>query len=68
MAEDMPSTAPRFQSTLPVRGATNAILKAQADVDKFQSTLPVRGATEEAPEIKYAGFKISIHAPRAGSD
>ncbi len=68
MAEDMPSTAPRFQSTLPVRGATNAILKAQADVDKFQSTLPVRGATCRPPAPLPIPIVISIHAPRAGGD
>ncbi len=34
----------RFQSTLPVRGAT-AELYGSPDADVFQSTLPVRGAT-----------------------
>ena len=34
---------------------------------RFQSTLPVRGATEERETIG-ADYKISIHAPRAGSD
>ena len=33
----------------------------------FQSTLPVRGATEMQGNIGQLG-KISIHAPRAGSD
>ena len=33
-----------FQSTLPVRGATQAVLNC-ADHIRFQSTLPVRGAT-----------------------
>ena len=34
----------KFQSTLPVRGATEC-LKELKYVLKFQSTLPVRGAT-----------------------
>ena len=34
---------------------------------QFQSTHPLRGATE-CSEIKYAGYKISIHAPLAGCD
>ena len=56
----------KFQSTLPVRGATNA---NDADIIKrlFQSTLPVRGATP-APRPTRARSAISIHAPRAGSD
>ena len=33
----------------------------------FQSTLPVRGATGPAPSKRVPG-KISIHAPRKGSD
>ena len=33
----------------------------------FQSTLPVRGATLALAESDYRG-RISIHAPRAGSD
>ena len=33
----------------------------------FQSTLPVRGATRALDDVQ-AGFVISIHAPRAGSD
>ena len=42
----------------------------QAAIDaavKFQSTLPVRGATGPAPSKRVPG-KISIHAPRKGSD
>ena len=56
----------RFQSTLPVRGATDA-----GDPDgiagKFQSTLPVRGATFIL-KFNCKDIWISIHAPRAGSD
>ena len=33
----------------------------------FQSTLPVRGATYDCEKAHF-GLKISIHAPRAGSD
>ena len=55
-----------FQSTLPVRGATEAWLMG-LDVPIFQSTLPVRGATEMSRLIDGAIY-ISIHAPRAGSD
>ncbi len=55
-----------FQSTLPVRGATVSRLYNGASLS-FQSTLPVRGATVRAQKYYYFG-KISIHAPRAGSD
>ena len=39
----------------------------QADVDEFQSTLPVWGATPYHHRQE-RGDKISIHAPRVGSD
>ena len=55
-----------FQSTLPVRGATQVhqvVVAAQI----FQSTLPVRGATT-ALSTQSLTATISIHAPRAGSD
>ena len=56
-----------FQSTLPVRGATlQAFIKRMND--EFQSTLPVRGATTGGKYIKCGFGKISIHAPREGSD
>ena len=57
----------RFQSTLPVRGATAQVVRIINDYRRFQSTLPVRGATQ--PNI-YAREQsdISIHAPREGSD
>ena len=56
----------RFQSTLPVRGATgDNYTRCQAST--FQSTLPVRGATR--PAHPGPGPRtISIHAPREGSD
>ena len=56
----------RFQSTLPVRGATNGARQQKQD-EQFQSTLPVRGATSD-PQARSDPFLISIHAPRAGSD
>ena len=60
--------APRFQSTLPVRGATTRFQETpDAAYAIFQSTLPVRGATC----IIISGMSmilISIHAPREGSD
>ena len=56
-----------FQSTPPVRGAT-VILSIQHIRNKiFQSTPPVRGATIGTLYAEGAE-KISIHAPRAGSD
>ena len=55
-----------FQSTLPVRGATQSTQNPRSE-QQFQSTLPVRGATR--PQILNAAWMdISIHAPRAGSD
>ena len=35
----------KFQSTLPVRGATDCHQDTQVSGHEFQSTLPVRGAT-----------------------
>ena len=57
---------PRFQSTLPARGAT---LTGTPDSRAFlfQSTLPARGATKRHPQ-KPSKRSISIHAPRTGSD
>ena len=55
-----------FQSTLPVGGATlldSPLIGAQA----FQSTLPVGGATT-VPTLSDGWIRISIHAPRGGSD
>ena len=56
----------RFQSTLPLRGATK-ILKKVLFSEVFQSTLPLRGAT--ALQHRSVGVQaISIHAPLTGSD
>ena len=56
----------KFQSTLPVRGATPGNGKT-GDSRIFQSTLPVRGATCKMARAE-ADKGISIHAPREGSD
>ena len=56
----------RFQSTLPVGGATVACAMAVLEI-LFQSTLPVGGATASRQAAK-ANLKVSIHAPRGGSD
>ena len=56
-----------FQSTLPARGATAFARVSCKDSAQFQSTLPARGATK--PRVKALRFvRISIHAPRTGSD
>ena len=55
-----------FQSTLPVWGATIVYLIAWIAII-FQSTLPVWGATRP-PSWRKAWARISIHAPRVGSD
>ena len=56
-----------FQSTLPARGATDWRRRWTASASAFQSTLPARGATAVAHGWSH-GRKISIHAPRTGSD
>ena len=55
-----------FQSTPPVRGATNDPDHAP-NLWVFQSTPPVRGATDKAL-LNSRSRTISIHAPRAGGD
>ena len=57
----------KFQSTLPMRGATVWTFQEQPVVSIFQSTLPMRGATRLA-RIPARAQTISIHAPHAGSD
>ena len=56
-----------FQSTRPVRGATEETTTEESKPEKFQSTRPVRGATREDDRVSRA-LIISIHAPRAGRD
>ena len=55
-----------FQSTPPARGAT-AVLEVIQGISKFQSTPPARGATLYSRQHLRC-CKISIHAPREGSD
>ena len=55
-----------FQSTLPIRGATNMEKLAYGALI-FQSTLPIRGATH-ARRYQLGCRFISIHAPHTGSD
>ena len=57
----------RFQSTLPVWGATLLVLVTDILVI-FQSTLPVWGATTWTGLPTDTSPVISIHAPRVGSD
>ena len=56
----------RFQSTHPVRGATDIKISTASGL-QFQSTHPVRGATITMRRRKRM-LTISIHAPRAGCD
>ena len=55
-----------FQSTLPVGGATPE-KRAMLMTQQFQSPLPVGGATGPA-DVWRGRHRISIHAPRGGSD
>ena len=55
-----------FQSTRPLRGATEAAPKASLGFT-FQSTRPLRGATANIKRV-YQDHEISIHAPLAGRD
>ena len=59
-------TNKRFQSTLPVGGATVDRNTNRAAL-LFQSTLPVGGATSTRHNFQ-SKTDISIHAPRGGSD
>ena len=56
-----------FQSTLPARGATFGSVDKEWQKIAFQSTLPARGATQGLPSRRLQ-IRISIHAPREGSD
>ena len=57
----------KFLSTLPARGATVVIPPCRAST-AFLSTLPARGATYFASIQMSNRTRISIHAPREGSD
>ena len=60
------SNSPRFQSTLPLRGATISAIFSSF-MRSFQSTLPLRGATNATGTWSWISG-ISIHAPLTGSD
>ena len=44
-----------FQSTLPARGATRAVIPSSTIAGTFQSTLPARGATSASFRIRRSG-------------
>ncbi len=56
----------RFQSTLPMKGAT-PIKDPYLLTNLFQSTLPMKGATCHRDRGRGA-LRVSIHAPNEGSD
>ena len=66
MAANVSDGEEEFQSTLPLRGATNPWDETNPAV-LFQSTLPLRGATGSNRRLAYLVL-ISIHTPLAGSD
>ena len=57
----------RFQSTLPVRGATRDYCKSKATAKDFNPRSPC-GERQEQHRSNSLHRAISIHAPRAGSD
>ena len=57
----------KFQSTLPMWGATGSDIYVVRKLVKFQSTLPMWGATAPISGLS-VGINISIHAPHVGSD
>ena len=58
---------PRFQSTLPVRGATGVPLLRASGMADFNPRSPC-GERRRAVPLAVSAAIISIHAPRAGSD
>ena len=57
----------KFQSSRPLRGATEAATLTGARAPRFQSSRPLRGATIVSPSSR-RGPRISILAPLAGRD
>ena len=57
------SKPPKFQSTLPARGATDDCTGYRAD-EEFQSTLPARGATAERYYILAQPLYFNPRSPR----
>ena len=66
-APSLPATTLAFQSTRPLRGATNITRNTKVLLSLFQSTRPLRGATCSLSHASQA-LVISIHAPLAGRD
>ncbi len=60
-------SAGRFQSTLPMKGATSYSRSQAYEQAMFQSTLPMKGATHDT-WLGRTGGEVSIHAPNEGSD
>ena len=60
------NTSHKFQSTLPMRAATNKT-RHTINRHRFQSTLPMRAATKASVTVDNLKL-ISIHAAHAGSD
>ena len=52
-----------FQSTLPLRGATNAPTEAPPTASTFQSTLPLRGATRRHHRSRLRRKHFNPHSP-----
>ena len=63
----MPRGTPKFLSTLPARGATEVLRTLQATVRNFYPRSP-RGERPRPPDFRARYLRISIHAPREGSD
>ena len=58
---------PRFQSTLPARGATTSPISSGKSTTYFNPRSP-HGERRESSRKQVASIRISIHAPRTGSD
>ena len=58
----------RFQSTRPIRGATDIHFIPVQRRNGFQSTRPIRGATHRVARLEPGSVRISIHAPHTGRD
>ena len=59
--------AQEFQSTLPARGATRARACSACRAENFNPRSP-HGERRESSRKQVASIRISIHAPRTGSD
>ena len=57
----------KFQSTPPARGATNTSVRFQTKTADFNPR-PPRGERPVAQPLVLCPVRISIHAPREGSD